>query len=87
MSYIGELYLITDDIIDTEDTEETEFIDDVLLGRGDHLLVVVDDETQPTAGHHRAQEQQTEQNLSHPPLIYISVSIYCSALAHFIGMV
>ena len=65
MSYICDLYLITDDIIDTEDTEETEFIDDVLLGRGDHLLVVGDEETQPTAGHHRAQEQQAEQNLSH----------------------
>ena len=35
----GEVYLITDDKIDAEDTEETQFVDDVLLGRRDHLLV------------------------------------------------
>ena len=39
MSYIGEHYLTADDIVDNEDTEETEFIDDVLLGRRDHLMV------------------------------------------------
>ena len=67
MSYVRELYLTTDVIVDTEDTEEAEFVDDVLLGWRDHLLVVDDDQTQPTAHQGRAQEQQAVENLSHHP--------------------
>ena len=63
--YIRELYLTADVIVDTEDTEEAEFVDDVLLGWRDHLLVVVDEETQPAADQHGAQEQQTQQDLGH----------------------
>ena len=65
MSYVRELYLTADVIVDTEDTEEAEFVDDVLLGWRDHLLVVVDEETQPAADQHGAQEQQTQQDLGH----------------------
>ena len=63
--YVRELYLTADVIVDTEDTEEAEFVDDVLLGWRDHLLVVVDEETQPAADQHGAQEQQTQQDLGH----------------------
>ena len=65
MTSSAQLYPITDVTVETEDTEEAEFVDDVLLGWRDHLLVVVDEETQPAADQHGAQEQQTQQDLGH----------------------
>ena len=65
MTSSAQLYPITDGTVHQEDTEEAEFVDDVLLGWRDHLLVVVDEETQPAADQHGAQEQQTQQDLGH----------------------
>ena len=58
-------HLVADEEVSTENAEEAELVDDVLLGGRDHLLVVDDDQTDPAAEEHRAEEHQADHRPCH----------------------
>ena len=66
------------DAIQTEDAEQAELVDDVLVDGGDGLLVLVEDAGHHVAGEHAHQEDGEGDGVPHPPEVPSQLGFRCS---------